>query len=108
MTASAIDVVDERWLLIEEDAYAGQLAGLGGVMDRMILGPVDGTSRRDGSSMRADHFSCCERLPNLFTRYLRPSALWSRRADALHPCRCRVPSSQSLIAHRESLIVESR
>src|SRR4029077_13488611 len=38
MTASAFDVVDERWLLIEEGAYARQLAGFGGVMDRMILG----------------------------------------------------------------------
>lgn len=38
MTASAVDVVNERWLLIEEGAYARQLAGFGGVMDRMILG----------------------------------------------------------------------
>jgi hypothetical protein len=38
MTASAVDVVNERWLLIEEGAYARQLAGLGGGMDRMILG----------------------------------------------------------------------
>jgi hypothetical protein len=38
MTASAVDVVNERWLLIEEGAYARQRAGFGGVMDRMIRG----------------------------------------------------------------------
>lgn len=38
MTASAVDVVNERWLLIEEATYARQLAHFGGGMDRMILG----------------------------------------------------------------------
>ena len=38
MTASAVDVVNERWLLVEEGAYARQLADFDGVMDRMILG----------------------------------------------------------------------
>src|SRR5215468_2322276 len=38
MTASPVDVVNERWLLIEEGAYARQLAGFGGLMDRMVLG----------------------------------------------------------------------
>src|SRR6185295_3950053 len=33
-----VDVVDERWLLIEEGAYARRFAGFCGVMDRMILG----------------------------------------------------------------------
>ena len=51
MTASAVDVVDERWLLIEEGAYARQLAGFGGVMDRMILGH----GRRHEPSRRINH-----------------------------------------------------
>ena len=51
MTASAVDVVNERWLLIEEGAYARQLAGFGGVMDRMILGH----GRRHEPSRRINH-----------------------------------------------------
>ena len=51
MTANAVDVVDERWLLIEEGAYARQFAGFGGVMDGMILGP----RRRDEPSRRINH-----------------------------------------------------
>jgi hypothetical protein len=51
MTASAVDVIDERWLLIEEGAYARQLAGFGGVMDRMILG----RDRRHETSRRINH-----------------------------------------------------
>src|SRR5262245_8909704 len=51
MTASAVDVVDERWLLIEEGAYARQLAGFGSVMDRMILGH----GRRHEPSRRINH-----------------------------------------------------
>src|SRR3954463_12573164 len=51
MTASAVDVVNERWLLIEKGTYARQLAGLGGVMDRMILGH----GRRHEPSRRIDH-----------------------------------------------------
>ena len=38
MAAGAVDVVDERRLLIEEGAHARQVAGFGGAMDRMILG----------------------------------------------------------------------
>src|SRR5213078_3127373 len=38
MTAGAVDVVNERWPLVEEGAYARQLAGFCGVMDRMIPG----------------------------------------------------------------------
>jgi hypothetical protein len=51
MTASAVDVVNERWLLIEEGAYARQLTGFGCVMDRMILGH----GRRHEPSRRIDH-----------------------------------------------------
>ena len=51
MTASAVDVVNERWLLIEEGAYARQLAGFGGVMDRMI----PGRGRRHEPSRRINH-----------------------------------------------------
>src|SRR5207249_5337788 len=51
MTASAVDIVNERWLLIEEGAYARQLAGFGGVMDRMILGH----GRRHEPSRRINH-----------------------------------------------------
>src|SRR5688500_11067561 len=51
MTASAVDVVNERWLLIEEGAYARQLAGFGGVMDRMVLG----LGRRHEPSRRINH-----------------------------------------------------
>src|SRR5829696_1816107 len=51
MTASAVDVVNERWLLIEEGAYARQLAGFGGVMDRMILWH----GRRHEPSRRINH-----------------------------------------------------
>jgi hypothetical protein len=51
MTASAVDVVDERWLPIEEGAYARQLAGFGSVMDRMILG----RGGRHEPSRRIDH-----------------------------------------------------
>jgi hypothetical protein len=58
MTASAVDVVNERWLLIEEGAYARQLAGFGGVMDRMISATVDGASRRDGTIMCANQIIC--------------------------------------------------
>jgi hypothetical protein len=38
MTASAVDIVNERRLLIEEATHARQLARFGGVMDRMIFG----------------------------------------------------------------------
>ncbi|HXT68169.1 MAG TPA: hypothetical protein VN700_00320 [Vicinamibacterales bacterium] len=38
MAAGAVDVVDERRLLIEEGADARQIPGFGGAMDRMILG----------------------------------------------------------------------
>jgi hypothetical protein len=51
MTAGAVDVVDEQWLLIEEGAYARQRAGFGGVMDRMILGH----GRRHEPSRRINH-----------------------------------------------------
>src|SRR5687768_12310277 len=51
MTASAVDVVHARWLLIEKGAYARQLAGFGGVMDWMILGH----GRRHEPSRRIDH-----------------------------------------------------
>src|SRR3954451_11310078 len=51
MTASAVDVVNERWLVIEKGAYARQLAGFGGVMDRMILGH----GRRHEPSRRINH-----------------------------------------------------
>src|SRR6185503_6648756 len=51
MTASAVDVVDERWPLIEEGPYARQLAGFGGVMDRMILRH----GRRHEPSRRINH-----------------------------------------------------
>src|SRR6478735_12454641 len=51
MTASAVDVVNERWLLIEEGAHARELAGFGGVMDRMILG----RGRRHEPSRRINH-----------------------------------------------------
>jgi hypothetical protein len=51
MTASAVDVVNERWLLIEEGAYARQFAGFGGVMNRMILG----RGRRHEPSRRINH-----------------------------------------------------
>ena len=51
MTASAVDVADERWLLIEEAAYARQLAGFGGIMDRMI----PGHGRRHEPSRRINH-----------------------------------------------------
>ena len=36
MAACAADVVNERGLLIEEGAYACQIAAFGGVMDRMV------------------------------------------------------------------------
>jgi hypothetical protein len=51
MTASAVDVVNERWLLIKEGAYARQLSGFGGVMDRRILGHC----RRHEPSRRINH-----------------------------------------------------
>jgi hypothetical protein len=58
MTAGAVDIVNERWLLIEEGAYARELAGFGGVMDWISSGAVDGTSRRDRSVMCAASYSC--------------------------------------------------
>src|SRR5262245_3272648 len=51
MTASAVDVVHERWLLIEEGPYARQLAGFGRLMDRMVLG----RGRRREPSRRINH-----------------------------------------------------
>ena len=51
MTASAVDVVNERWLLIEESAYARQFAGFGGLMNRMVLGQ----GRRHEPSRRINH-----------------------------------------------------
>jgi hypothetical protein len=51
MTASAVDVVHERWLPIEKGSYARQVAGFGGIMDRMILG----RSRRHEPPRRIDH-----------------------------------------------------
>src|SRR5687768_16308086 len=51
MTPGAGTVVNERWLLIEEGAYARQLAGFGGLMDRMILGQ----GRRHEPSRRINH-----------------------------------------------------
>jgi hypothetical protein len=51
MTAGAADVVNQRWLPIEEGAYARQLAGFGGVMDRVILGH----GRRHEPSRRINH-----------------------------------------------------
>src|SRR5262249_3420165 len=38
MAPGAVDIVNERWLLLEEGAHARQRAGFGGSMDRMILG----------------------------------------------------------------------
>ena len=38
MAAGAVDVVDERRLLIEEGGHPRQVAGFGGAMDRMIRG----------------------------------------------------------------------
>lgn len=51
MTASAVDVANERWLLIEEGANARQLAGFGGLMDWMILR----RGRRHEPSRRINH-----------------------------------------------------
>jgi hypothetical protein len=51
VAAAAIDVMNERRLLIEEGTYARHPAGFCGVMDRMIFGP----GRRHEPSRRIDH-----------------------------------------------------
>ena len=58
MTASAVDVVDEGWLLIEKGANARQLAGFGGVMDRMISARSTARAVATDQSCARNHIRC--------------------------------------------------
>src|SRR5262245_5145616 len=68
MTPSAVDIVNERWLVLEEGAHARQLAGFGGLMDRMILG----RGRGHEPSRRINHVRGSYYLPEIrASRYQR-------------------------------------
>jgi hypothetical protein len=80
MTPSAVDIVNEQWLLLEEGADARQRAGFGGLMDRMILG----RGRGHEPSRRINHVRGSYYLPEsrLRDRPPHPADLKNRSGDA--------------------------